>query len=343
MEQLTFLCRKVRIIEKKMKPCSRVTFRVRNRDGRCGEYTAPVQEEERVSKAVIEEEDETDDEHVQVEGECPDMATMEMEEDDQQQNTTHILEKDIRSTEEDGQEYAIQEPEEEESLDEDCAAYDEDHEDSQQHAVHVQEEEKRQEVTSEKGNETNDKEHALPVLEEHRHFEAPTQVGADVEEGEIPPRSSWTSSPIPVDFGSEDISFLTLEMVRDLVPDLDPQRLFLEMMKTTHFNKDYPRNINVYVPHSKSQYGALRENDRWKMCDAIQVVKQLIDKTAIRMDKIRDFMLKKGMMQEGRNIGRFLFNVDRDMKKATFSLIVNHSQLVEAVHKDVLLMIASAM
>jgi hypothetical protein len=61
------------------------------------------------------------------------------------------------------------------------------------------------------------------------------------------------------------------------------------------------------------------------------------------MDRMRDLMIDKGMTREGRNIGRFLCNVDRDMQKATLSLIVNHAQLVEAVHKDELLVLASAM
>ena len=156
-------------------------------------------------------------------------------------------------------------------------------------------------------------------------------------------KSASSSSSLPLsDFKSEDVSFLDLETARSLSPSFQPRDLFLEIARVVHFNKGRPHYTNVYIPDSESSYGLLREGGRWNIWSKERILSFFIDTTAIRLDAIRDMMCAEKMKKERKTIGNFLLTVDSVMKDQTLSLIVDHSRLVEEAHEEVQALLASA-
>jgi len=92
--------------------------------------------------------------------------------------------------------------------------------------------------------------------------------------------------------GSEDISHITKsQMLRLLKMNKECP---VELIKLVHFNKDKPKNHNIYKPNFKDKYVKYCEDNIWKIGDLMKIVTELylskMDIAEERFEELKQYL-----------------------------------------------------
>ena len=76
-------------------------------------------------------------------------------------------------------------------------------------------------------------------------------------------------------YGSENTQYITKEYLMGLLET--PFQSIPELIKYTHFNKDYPENQNIKLPNKKEPYVKVLKDNKWELVDRKDTINDLID------------------------------------------------------------------
>ena len=76
-------------------------------------------------------------------------------------------------------------------------------------------------------------------------------------------------------YGSENTQYITKEYLMGLLEK--PFQSIPELIKYTHFNKDYPENQNIKLTNKKEPFVKVLKNNKWELADRKDTINDLID------------------------------------------------------------------
>lgn len=131
-------------------------------------------------------------------------------------------------------------------------------------------------------------------------------------------------------FGKEDTSMITHDMMRDIIKSGDLRTSLQYIIKTLHFNPQYPANMNVYLPHMSQGYFLLKKV--WKFCEVEDLAKRVMYNAADFMLQHRETdQVNEYTKEEQEKFDRFYssFNHEAGVLQSTIRTIIDNYKLVE--------------
>ena len=178
-----------------------------------------------------------------------------------------------------------------------------------------------------------------------------TKLNEKIKELEILVKSSKTSTTNNIDivnnnntqinyfinnYGNEDISHITkMEFLKIFKMRKLSIPKFIEMV---HFNKDVPQNHNVYISNYKDNYALIFSDNKWKIIDKNEILRNLIFKSRdlleTEFDEFKASELKNKMDERSMELFQeYLNNVEEDnimnvLKEQIKLLLYNEKDMV---------------
>jgi len=137
-------------------------------------------------------------------------------------------------------------------------------------------------------------------------------------------------------YGDEDVSHITK---RGFLEIFKKRKLSIpEFIKRVHFNKEMPQNHNVYISNYKDNYALIFTDNKWKIIDKNEILRNLIfnsrDLLETEFDEFKASELKHKMDERSMELFQeYLNNVEEDtimngLKETIKLLLYNEKDMV---------------
>ena len=129
-------------------------------------------------------------------------------------------------------------------------------------------------------------------------------------------------------YGDENTKYITSDYIINLLIN-KTFKAIPELIKLTHFNKDYPENQNIKLTNKKEPYVKILKDNKWELQDRKETITDLIDKQQMHLteESIDDKINIKCNLTEKNNINRCneLYNEEN---KEYMKRLYNESELI---------------
>ena len=164
----------------------------------------------------------------------------------------------------------------------------------------------------EKNNEIADLKEKIDILLNKEAVSSNTNTNSNNTNSHNTTNNTTNNIIIINNYGDEDTKYITSDYILNLLK-YKPAKAIPELIKYTHFNKDYPENQNIKLTNKKEPFVKVLKNNKWELADRKDTINDLIDQKHSILNTVNKDDINENIINRINNFNTKYLEDDKDL------------------------------